>query len=102
MKICGRRAISRIKTCPCVRSELSVDSSSSFKQSAPVPAEAEAQGSALPAKLEEEKQQQFRSQESELQTCQSEALLEQKIAQLKVLGLRVIYFIACQPWRSSG
>uniref|UniRef100_A0A9L0IR18 Pericentrin n=1 Tax=Equus asinus TaxID=9793 RepID=A0A9L0IR18_EQUAS len=52
-------------------------------QSAPVPAEAEAQGSALPAELEEEKQQQFRSQESELQTCQSEALLEQKIAQLK-------------------
>ncbi|XP_070345216.1 pericentrin isoform X28 [Equus asinus] len=53
------------------------------QQSAPVPAEAEAQGSALPAELEEEKQQQFRSQESELQTCQSEALLEQKIAQLK-------------------
>ncbi|XP_070108777.1 pericentrin isoform X37 [Equus caballus] len=52
-------------------------------QSAPVPAEAEAQGSALPAELEEEKQQQFCSQESELQTCQSEALLEQKIAQLK-------------------
>ncbi|XP_070454138.1 pericentrin isoform X20 [Equus przewalskii] len=53
------------------------------QQSAPVPAEAEAQGSALPAELEEEKQQQFCSQESELQTCQSEALLEQKIAQLK-------------------
>lgn len=43
---------------------------------------------------EEEKQRLCCREEIELLKCRSEALLEQHITQLKVLGSRVIYFIA--------